>query len=949
MSTKKTLAIFTVCVVLTACGARAQQVQYAMQHKDSTLLFTLSNAKVSQQVLISDSMLAGDRLFGQPSWLARSANPGQGVTTDANFALRMMWTDWSAPGRDVNADVQLSFSKKDYRYSASRVTDMAGGGKELQLFFTPLDKQNTILVRLTYQLLPGKFYARRRIAVRDTVKESNWLDTFISRAGLVASDNTEAVAGLPVVAPSAGDRQVARIVKKGAFGQPAAISFGHSAVFFGVEYPAATTTVKPRQAGFGLSCREIIGTVVGDKWVESKWVVEGLAPDGQARLWFDRYLPDIRIAPVRPYALYNSWFDLHAPTFRHLAPQHVMNEKNIMDIIEAFKKDMIAPYGIHLDAFVLDDGWDVHHSDWQLRKSTFPHGLKPIADTLRGLGTTLGIWFGPTGGYSLRTDRISWMGDHGYEVTGHGKDAMMCIGGRKYGALFRKRTTDMVRDDGVGYFKWDGIQFSCSDPTHGHPIGYYSRRALLDSLIAKCRAVRAVNPDVYLNITSGTWLSPWWVKYANQIWMQGSDYGFADVPSVSNRDASMTYKDFVLYDDLRAKDCWFPISNLMTHGIIKGALNVIGSTDDPLDNFTNDAMFYFGRGVTMYELYITPGLLDKGEWNALSRSLKWAEDRFEVLQQTRMVGGDPTRGEAYGYVHFRGDSGILAVRNPSMKAGSILVKLDPADGLDAGASSLVLERVYPTRWIAPSLYAAGATVRLPLEGYETAVYEVFPLDAATRPLLAGATFNAGEAAGSLNLAVLDHGSGVRILNPAAVSSVMVNGSAASADDISLPAVATEPVLRSKSLRFKGASLTSRLDLDATSVEMRFAVFLHPDTAFEGKAFPEATLTVDGKKVKPDAQSQKGVWGVYSFPLPEGKVAGRHSFVFQLSAAKKGTSGWAGRAEVWVIAQQKRAPTTVTLVPRQTAAKGGMRPMPPSPYDAGALPVQVHLGDGRLAF
>jgi hypothetical protein len=219
---------------------------------------------------------------------------------------------------------------------------------------------------------------------------------------------------------------------------------------------------------------------------------------------------------------------------------------------------------------------------------------------------------------------------------------MMCIGGKKYSALFQKRTTDMVKNAGVGYFKWDGIQFSCSNPTHGHPTGYYSRRAILDSVIAKCKAVRAVNPKVYLNITSGTWLSPWWMKYANQIWMQGGDYGFADVPSVSQRDASMTYKDLVLYNDFHRQDDWFPISNLMTHGIIKGALNEIGGADDPLNKFTNDAMFYFGRGVTMYELYVSPNLLSKGEWNALSKSLKWAEDRFFVLENTDMVGGDPT-------------------------------------------------------------------------------------------------------------------------------------------------------------------------------------------------------------------------------------------------------------------------------------------------------------------
>ena len=74
-----------------------------------------------------------------------------------------------------------------------------------------------------------------------------------------------------------------------------------------------------------------------------------------------------------------------------------MNEKNILHIIDLFQKDMIQPYGIHLDAFVLDDGWDVYESDWLMRKNTFPNGVKPIVDALKPLGTTLGMWLGPTG------------------------------------------------------------------------------------------------------------------------------------------------------------------------------------------------------------------------------------------------------------------------------------------------------------------------------------------------------------------------------------------------------------------------------------------------------------------------------------------------------------------------------------------------------------------------
>jgi hypothetical protein len=604
---------------------------------------------------------------------------------------------------------------------------------------------------------------------------------------------------------------------------------------------------------------------------------------------------------------------------------------------------MIEPYGIHLDAFELDDGWDVHHSDWQLRKTTFPHGLQPISDELQKLGTTLGIWYGPTGGYSFRMDRINWMQDHGYEVTGHGGNSMMCIAGTKYSALFRKRTTDMVKNDGVGYFKWDGIQFSCSDPAHGHPIGYYSRRAILDSMIAKCRAVRAVNPKVYLNITSGTWLSPWWMHYANQIWMQGGDYGFADIPSANQRDASMTYKDIVLYNDFHNQDNWFPIANLMTHGIIKGKLNEIGGTDDPLSKFTDDAMFYFGRGVTMYELYISPDLLNQGEWNALSKSLKWAENHFPVLENTTMTGGDPGRGEAYGYVHFKNTKGILAVRNPVIRQQHIRVKLDPGSGLDPDANSLVLERVYPTHWISPHLYAAGATVDIPLAGYESAVYEIYPLDSARKPLVADAVFNISIQEGSqYNINILQAGKQIRILNPAVVEHMEVEGARVAADGFTLHERDESPMLASKQLSFNANTFSCKVSFNPDDLLPRFIVLLHPDSTYHGMEFPGGTLYMDGQEVKSTIQHQKGVWSVYSFVVPDNKIKGSHVFRFELN---KIHDSWKGSVDVWMTAQHKQPVLPVSIT---TKTKVVTDPMPPSPYEKDALQYDMQLGHGTLS-
>jgi hypothetical protein len=381
-------------LVLSLCVTRAlyaQPVQSSVQKKGGIIIFSLSNDEVVQQVFIKNNLLAGDMLKGQNNWLAKYHNAGHEVTTNGDFALKMMWTAWSAPGKEINANVQVSFSKEDYRYQSYDLKNIPDGGKDLELYFTPVDQANTVQLRITYRLLPGKFYARRQVAVRDTVKESNWLDTFISREGNVSDDNIYRLDSIlgennKGYVPDGQDAydENNRIVKKGAFGQPCAIDFTHGGVFFGVEYPAANTTVKKvSKKEFILSCKEIIGTVVKDQWVTSKWVVEGLAPDQYVKNWFYKYLADIRVAPVTPYALYNSWYDLRSPAFKDVTSEHIMNEKNIMNIIRLFKKNMIEPYGIHLDAFVLDDGWDVHHSDWQLRKTTFPHGIQNISDKLK--------------------------------------------------------------------------------------------------------------------------------------------------------------------------------------------------------------------------------------------------------------------------------------------------------------------------------------------------------------------------------------------------------------------------------------------------------------------------------------------------------------------------------------------------------------------------------------
>jgi len=443
--------------------------------------------------------------------------------------------------------------------------------------------------------------------------------------------------------------------------------------------------------------------------------------------------------------------------------------------------------------------------------------------------------------------------------------------------------------------------------------------------------VRAINPSTYLNITSGTWLSPWWVKYANQVWMQGADYGYADVPSISERDAAITYKDFVLYDDFRNQDCWFPISNLMTHGIIKGNLEPLGGDDDPLDKFTNDAMFYVARGISMIELYISPDLLNEGEWNAIGGAISWAKDRSAVLSNTHMVGGDPTNREPYGYVHFKESKGILALRNPFITSAHILIHLSAEYGLDPQASNLVLEKVYPYRWISPKLYASGITIDIPLEGYETAVFEVYPLQEATEPLVCGARFDVDPSSGDqYSVSVYDAPLGIRLLNPEFVKEATADGRKVDPSQIMTgtknnPVVSMTKPVGITALK-SGVEFSSKLDFDPSVKEVRYAILLKPDKGYENQEFPVFSFTCGDTETKAIVQQQKGLWSWYSVITGQDTKSIRTKI---LNNAK--TKEWKGTAGIYLICQQKLAGNSLTFT-----TKSGIpfRPMPPEPFGKG---------------
>jgi hypothetical protein len=931
---KKYLLLSLFITGIISFASAQHEVQVKEIKSGNSLSLSLKNNMVKQTVYIENGRLMADTLQSLPEWTSRYGNRKPSVfVTDADFQLDVVYSAWRAPGKQYNADNPVSFSKKNFVFNNYSIAKNENGTQTVDLYFSGTN--NIFTLRISYQLKPEEFFARRKIVLTDSTLQGHYLDKIHTRKGgyvFYDVDNggekssfTISVEGYEYSTDISEEKKEGNtnyeIINKGDFGQPVALKTKSSGAFGGIEYPTSVNELRSHTLDF----YQYLGEQIKLNPLESDWAVTGITPEPYVKKWFFQYVKDIRVTPVKPYTLYNSWYDLRSVDYPKIQPDAVMNEENVLRIWNLVKENFIEKNNIQIDAFVLDDGWDIYASDWKLRTKQFPDGLRPIADEMKKSGTDLGIWFGPSGGYSFALKRIQWMHDNGYEVIGNVNkygSAQLCLAGKNYSKLFRKRTTDFVKNDHIGYFKWDGIQFSCSEPDHGHPVGIYSRRAIMESVIDKCVAVREINPDVYLNITSGTWLSPWWVKYTNQIWMDAADYAFADVPSITRRDNAMTYRDYALFDDEHIRKSWFPISNLMIHGIIKGRLESISKEGESLEKFTNNAVLYFARGISMWELYISPDILKPEEWHVLSTSIQWAKDRFDLLINTFMVGENPATGNAYAYLHFDDNKGIIAARNPKIEADIITVVLDPEYGINEKATGLIVEQVYPKHYIFPTYYAAGARLNIELDGYETAVFEVYPVsEQQDMPLIAGVPFTRKIENGQVFYVLLDKSKTIEVLNPESIETITIDGKEVSFANIAqyqAPEV-KQPEFQADIVSKKGKELITLNTLSEKGVE-QIAVLLKPDSENKQETFPVVELTLNGKKLTSKTQSIKDKWIWYSADINPDETPD-----IEITIDKK---DWKGHAEVWVHSNIKASGEEIIITPKGEPLE---KPMPPLPY------------------
>ena len=435
--------------------------------------------------------------------------------------------------------------------------------------------------------------------------------------------------------------------------------------------------------------------------------VMGVARAGQMRRDFLAYIELERAHPYRTFLHYNSWYDLG-----YFTP---FDSASTVDRVEAFGRELTEKRGVKLDSFLFDDGWDNHASLWKFNDG-FSDGFKPVKAAAEKFGADPGVWMSPWGGYSKpKQERIEFGKAAGYEIVSNG----YALSGPTYYAAFRDVCLEMVRKYGVNQFKFDGTG-NANSVFKGS--SFDSDFAAAIHLISELRAAK---PDLFINLTTGTWPSPFWLLYADSIWRGGEDDSVAGVGTY--RERWITYRDSDTYKGVVQNGPLYPLNSLMLHGMIYARFRKPLSTD-PGDDFRNEVRSYFGTGTQLQEMYITPSLLTEKNWDDLAEAAKWSRANAEVLKDTHWVGGDPAWLEVYGWASWTPAKGILVLRNPSAETKTIPLRLKDTFELPVGAAD-----VYSVRspWRedagkAPMLVKAGETREFTLAPFQVMTLEMTP-------------------------------------------------------------------------------------------------------------------------------------------------------------------------------------------------------------------------------
>lgn len=583
-----------------------------------------------------------------------------------------------------NTDILLT--ARDFKSDRPEKYTLENHQSVTGLSFELKNKQHDLTIKVCYELGKDDFYMRKHIQITS------------GRPVTLERIDIDSITFNDAFQPYTVSAIYARGKWSPGLGQP--LYTTRSATFWGTEFPASYNYVDNTHIYSGyLWGREI----KANETYRSYNSVVGVSdnPEFNQDAFF-KYIDEIRVRPFRLQIQYNTWFNAGRGVNRDIFTNSValINKQLCLE-----RKNM------PLKAYVIDDGWqdcakDTEWTDktWKVNDK-FENNFADSIKAVKAANSQLGLWMSP-GCLFGSSSMVAKYRAAGFEAL----DDWMSLAGPKYMQLLEDRMVELTKQ-GVGYFKLDGLfghlnlrNFELHGEKYGIPympqlgvksiksgdqtlndskydeLKTYYLTAGTERLMQIFSKMAEANPEVYIVISNGAYLSPWWLMYIDSIWMINA----GDAAGGSSRTAELVYRDERYHEIWIRENTQFPMHAIFNHEPKKT------KTGEPTDVFRKYLYMNLSRGTGFIELYIKPAVLKDYDWDVISEGLHWTYEVFPTFKRSRMHGGNPKADEVYGYTGWSESQGYVSMHNPSGKKKSYSFKLDRAFGLMPGSKEYYL-------------------------------------------------------------------------------------------------------------------------------------------------------------------------------------------------------------------------------------------------------------------
>lgn len=455
---------------------------------------------------------------------------------------------------------------------------------------------------------------------------------------------------------------------------------------------------------------------------------------------FLRYVRSVS-RKIQPRFQYNSWYD------------HMLNitEDNILnsftEIEDGLSKALIPP----MDSYVVDDGFSDYDGDFWNFNSKFPNGFSKPASLSKKFSSNFGMWIGPRGGYNSKTKtfakNMEKAGKGGYNRAS--KD--VCVADARYIKNISDYFIEMMNRYDINYWKLDGFLLkACPSKKHGHITGgfngMYEYTEMWENWIdifRKMRIHRETNgKDLWINQTSYCNASPFFLQWSDSLWIQNSnDVGFLEKTENGEKlltadvDRLLSYRDSKYYDFFIKRKYQVPPEYLYNHDPIYGNTAKVSMTDSEYRKYL---FMMCARGSFFWELYYSYNMLSPAKWRINADVFRFIKNNADILKNSVFIGSDPSTGGVYGYSAWDENTGIVALRNPSVKAQEFTFTLNKSMGCEAVSGEMKRANIYPyTEKCDSELYSYGDSFTVSLSAGEAILIKFTSVKEKTPSLIYG--------------------------------------------------------------------------------------------------------------------------------------------------------------------------------------------------------------------